>query len=43
VNDINITFCKTGFKYSDRLYLDYLTLVKEKEEWKIVTKTFIKN
>ena len=41
----NIAYCKTKFEYTDKTYIDYLTLVKQKESkvgWKIVTKTFTK-
>lgn len=38
----NMAFCKTLFKYKDKDYIDYLTLFKEAENWKIVSKTFTK-
>jgi len=38
----NIAHCKTKFEYSDLTYIDYLMLVKNDQEWKIVSKSFSK-
>jgi pimeloyl-ACP methyl ester carboxylesterase len=38
----NIACYKTSFIYSDKSYIDYLTLVKMQNEWKISCKTFTK-
>lgn len=36
----NIANFKTEFKYKDKTYQDYLTLLQTSNEWKIITKTF---
>ncbi|PKP14409.1 MAG: alpha/beta hydrolase [Bacteroidetes bacterium HGW-Bacteroidetes-3] len=38
----NIAVFKTEFKYKDKSYIDYLTALKSKDGWKIVSKTFTK-
>ena len=38
----NIAYCKTKFEYADLTYIDYLTLVKNDHQWKIVSKSFSK-
>jgi pimeloyl-ACP methyl ester carboxylesterase len=36
----NMAYIKTEFKYNNRTYVDYLTLLKKSEDWKIISKTF---
>ncbi len=38
----NIANFKTEFKYTDKSYTDYLTLLNTQDGWKIISKTFIK-
>jgi len=38
----NMGFAKTEFKYTNKNYIDYLTLLKRNDNWKIVSKTFCK-
>ncbi len=38
----NIASFKTEFKYSDKVYNDYLTLLNTQKDWKIISKTFTK-
>ncbi len=41
-NKGNMGYAKTVFTYKDKTYIDYLTLLKQKDNWKIVSKTFTK-
>lgn len=38
----NIADFKTKFVYAEKSYIDYLTLLKVKNDWKIISKTFTK-
>ncbi len=38
----NIGVFKTKFNYSNKTYIDYLTLLKTNNDWKIISKTFTK-
>ncbi len=37
----NMAICKTRFDYPNKSYVDYLTLLKVKDNWKITTKNFV--
>ncbi len=36
----SIAYCKVQMSYPQKRYVDYLTLVKDSGEWRIITKTF---
>ncbi len=38
----NMAYVKTLFDYTDKAYIDYLTLLKQNDSWIIVSKTFCK-
>lgn len=38
----NIANSKTEFKYADKTYHDYLTLIKSIDGWRIISKTITK-
>ena len=39
--DNNMAFAKVTFRYIDKSYVDYLTLLKSKKGWRIVNKSFL--
>jgi len=40
--DQNMAFAKITFEYTDKIYVDHLTLIKITDEWRIIHKSFEK-